>query len=173
MAAADATTTTTTTTTTPATPTGIISSPKPSFAKMDAFCLEHYDCTETSRFSYEGCVQYWKNDDPTCHLFCQTAKCGADYSPKPQMCVFYTCSLKPDPNNTTTTTSTTTTPTTTTLYPPEPNNRLEDPFFWAVIALAALIILSLSFWLGRKIGRQRASRWLRQQNDFFRRMWPS
>ena len=145
--------------------------------KDSGYCKEHFDCTEESKFSFSGCVTYYDNGDSGCHLFCQLERCRADYSSKPQICTFYSCSVKTTTASTTTssTTDSTTTPYTTTTMAP---NHSENPFFWSTLALCIILACLVVFLIGRKIGSCRTRSELTSlrshlQNLYFRHPNPA
>jgi len=41
----------------------------------DDFCTKHYNCSEVTTYSYQGCKKYHQTEDPECHLFCQLKTC--------------------------------------------------------------------------------------------------
>lgn len=140
------TTTTTTTTTTPL------------LVKDNGYCYEHYECTEENKYSFTGCVQYYDNGDPGCHLFCEIQRCGATYNPHSGYCTFYHCAPRTTTTATTTTTGTTTTTVATTTAPVFPVHDI-NPFFWCTVVLSLFVLGAFIFWLGRKVGvRSRFSR---------------
>ena len=128
---------------------------KPKMSNESYYCQEHFDCQETTKLSFTGCYFYYDNGNSECHLFCLLDKCGATFSPHPQMCTFYSCTLKTTTTTSTTTASTTSAATTTIPMP------IENPYFWSTLGLSLVLAAMLIFWLGRKCGRMALRRQVR------------
>ena len=135
-----------------------------SLFKNEGYCKEHYDCTEEKKFSFTGCLTYYDNGNPACHLYCQLENCGAHYSPRSQECTFYHCAPKTTSTSTTTPTTTSTTTSTTTVSDstmrPLTPIHVQNPFVWSTVVLALFLFSFVIFWAGKRFGGRRMRRHL-------------